>query len=124
MDPAHGPPSLRRSRPRRLILAYARSRPGRLLDLVDAAGESGRLALWQHLLHDLGPDPDTVACAIETWRRRPVTALLEKNGLVFAFLVVGLLMVASNYASAKLTRGRLQGSALAEITSGWSPTAP
>ena len=44
-----------------------------------------------------------------------VTALLEKNGLVFAFLVVWLLMVASNYASAKLTRGRLQGSAIAII---------
>lgn len=81
-----------------------------------------------------------------------VTALLEKNGLVFAFLVVGQLMVASNYASAKLTRGRLLGSAIAiivglllaylggryaggdqgladvavfaEITSGWSLTAP
>lgn len=44
-----------------------------------------------------------------------VTALLEKNGLVFAFLVVGALMVVSNYASAKLTRGRLQGSAIAII---------
>lgn len=44
-----------------------------------------------------------------------LTALLEKNGLVFAFLVVGVLMVLSNYASAKLTRGRLQGSAIAII---------
>lgn len=39
--------------------------------------------------------------------------LLERNGLVFAFLLVGALIVISNFLSRKLTRGRLQGSAIA-----------
>ncbi|MEX5271991.1 malonate transporter subunit MadM [Kocuria sabuli] len=43
-----------------------------------------------------------------------VTAgVLEGNGLVFAFLLVGVLILVSNYFSRKLTRGRLQGSAIA-----------
>jgi malonate transporter MadM subunit len=42
-----------------------------------------------------------------------VAGLLEANGLVFAFLLVGVLILVSNYLSRRLTRGRLQGSAIA-----------
>lgn len=42
-----------------------------------------------------------------------VAGVLESNGLVFAFLLVGVLILVSNYFSRKLTRGRLQGSAIA-----------
>lgn len=39
--------------------------------------------------------------------------VLEKNGLLTAFAVVGMTMLISYWASAKLTRGRLHGSAIA-----------
>lgn len=42
-----------------------------------------------------------------------IAGVLEGNGLVFAFLLVGVLILVSNYFSRKLTRGRLQGSAIA-----------
>lgn len=44
-----------------------------------------------------------------------LTALPQDNGLVFAFLVVGALMLAATFLSARLTGGRLQGSAIAII---------
>ncbi|MDP5308452.1 malonate transporter subunit MadM [Paracoccus spongiarum] len=42
-----------------------------------------------------------------------ITATLTKNGLLFAFLLVGLVMWASYFLSHHLTRGRLHGSAVA-----------
>ena len=39
--------------------------------------------------------------------------VLVKNGLITAFALVGAIMWASYYLSAKLTRGRLHGSAIA-----------
>ncbi|WP_338702651.1 malonate transporter subunit MadM [Streptomyces sp. Q6] len=42
-----------------------------------------------------------------------VTAVFEANGLVVAFAVVGALMLVSAWLSKRLTRGRLQGSAIA-----------
>lgn len=44
-----------------------------------------------------------------------VTDLLERNDLLVAFVVVGALMLLSGYLSKTLTRGRLQGSAIAII---------
>lgn len=44
-----------------------------------------------------------------------IAGVLEGNGLVFAFLAVGALILVSNYFSHKLTRGRLHGSAIAII---------
>ena len=44
-----------------------------------------------------------------------IAGVLEGNGLVFAFLAVGALILISNYFSDKLTHGRLQGSAIAII---------
>lgn len=44
-----------------------------------------------------------------------LTTVLTKNGLLFAFLVVGLIMMASYFLSDRLTRGRLHGSAVAVI---------
>lgn len=44
-----------------------------------------------------------------------VSDVLIKNGLLFAFLIVGLVMWASYYASHHLTNGRLHGSAVAII---------
>lgn len=41
------------------------------LDVVEAAGEAGRLALWGYLLDDLGPAPEAVDAAIAAWRRDP-----------------------------------------------------
>lgn len=43
------------------------------------------------------------------------TSVLEDNGLVFAFAVVGALMLVSGWMSKTLTKGRLQGSAIAII---------
>ncbi|MBE1515089.1 malonate transporter subunit MadM [Nesterenkonia halotolerans] len=42
-----------------------------------------------------------------------VADVLERNGLLFAFVVVGALMLLSGWLSKTLTRGRLQGSAIA-----------
>lgn len=42
-----------------------------------------------------------------------VAAFLEKNGLVFAFLVVGLIIFLSGIASRRLTRNKIPGSAIA-----------
>lgn len=42
-----------------------------------------------------------------------IADILERNGLVFAFVVVGAMMMLSGFLSRKLTRGRLQGSAIA-----------
>ncbi len=42
-----------------------------------------------------------------------ITLMLEDNGLVFAFFLVGALVLASNMFSRKFTRGRLHGSAIA-----------
>jgi malonate transporter MadM subunit len=39
--------------------------------------------------------------------------LLEKNGLVFAFLVVGVIMYGSYYFSKKITKSRIPGAAIA-----------
>jgi malonate transporter MadM subunit len=39
--------------------------------------------------------------------------LLEKNGLVFAFLVVGVIMYGSYYISKKITKSRIPGAAIA-----------
>lgn len=44
-----------------------------------------------------------------------ISATLTKNGLLFAFLLVGAIMWASYFASHHLTRGRLHGSAVAII---------
>lgn len=44
-----------------------------------------------------------------------IADILERNGLVFAFVVVGAMMMLSGFLSKKLTRGRLQGSAIAII---------
>ncbi len=44
-----------------------------------------------------------------------IADILERNGLVFAFVVVGAMMMLSGFLSRKLTRGRLQGSAIAII---------
>ncbi len=44
-----------------------------------------------------------------------ITDLLERNDLLVAFVVVGALMLISGYLSKTLTRGRLQGSAIAII---------
>ena len=44
-----------------------------------------------------------------------IAALLEKNGLVFAFVVVGALMWVSYQLSARLSAGRLHGSAVAIV---------
>lgn len=44
-----------------------------------------------------------------------ISETLIKNGLLFAFVVVGVLMWVSYYASHHLTRGRLHGSAVAII---------
>lgn len=41
--------------------------------------------------------------------------LLDKNGLIFAFLMVGLLMAVSNWIAKKLLRNKLPGTALAII---------
>ncbi|MFB4193821.1 malonate transporter subunit MadM [Streptomyces carpaticus] len=41
------------------------------------------------------------------------TGLLENYGLLVAFVLIGALMLVSHWLSAKLTRGRLQGSAIA-----------
>ncbi|MFD7512911.1 malonate transporter subunit MadM [Streptomyces sp. NPDC059853] len=41
------------------------------------------------------------------------TGLLENYGLLVAFVLIGTLMLVSHWLSAKLTRGRLQGSAIA-----------
>ena len=46
-----------------------------------------------------------------------IIKLLEKNGLVFAFLVVGLIMYVSYYISKKITKSRIPGAAIA-ISSG------
>ncbi|GAA1113436.1 malonate transporter subunit MadM [Nesterenkonia jeotgali] len=42
-----------------------------------------------------------------------IADVLERNGLLFAFVVVGGLMMISGWLSKTLTRGRLQGSAIA-----------
>lgn len=42
-----------------------------------------------------------------------IADVLERNGLLFAFVVVGALMMISGWLSKTLTRGRLQGSAIA-----------
>ncbi len=42
-----------------------------------------------------------------------LVALLAKNGLVTAFVFVGLVLAASNWLSAKFTRGQIHGSAIA-----------
>jgi len=42
-----------------------------------------------------------------------IIKLLEKNGLVFAFLVVGLIMYVSYYISKKITKSRIPGAAIA-----------
>ena len=42
-----------------------------------------------------------------------ISGVLEANGLIVAFVIVGALVLASNFLSTKLTRGRLQGSAIA-----------
>ncbi len=44
-----------------------------------------------------------------------IANVLIKNGLLFAFLIVGAVMWLSYYASHHLTRGRLHGSAVAII---------
>lgn len=44
-----------------------------------------------------------------------VTEFIEKNGLLFAFAVVGAIMLVAHLLSTSLTRGRLHGSALAII---------
>ncbi|UWM47571.1 malonate transporter subunit MadM [Streptomyces carpaticus] len=41
------------------------------------------------------------------------TGLLENYGLLVAFVLIGTVMLVSHWLSAKLTRGRLQGSAIA-----------
>lgn len=46
-----------------------------------------------------------------------IETILVKNGLIFAFLVVGLLMYASYLISLKFTRGKIPGAAIA-ITAG------
>ena len=38
-----------------------------------------------------------------------VADVLESNGLLFAFVVVGAMMMVSGWLSKTLTRGRLQG---------------
>ncbi|NJQ02592.1 malonate transporter subunit MadM [Streptomyces zingiberis] len=42
-----------------------------------------------------------------------LVSVFENNGLIVAFLVVGAMMLFSGWLSRKLTRGRLQGSAIA-----------
>lgn len=42
-----------------------------------------------------------------------IADVLERNGLLFAFVVVGAMMLVSGWLSKTLTRGRLQGSAIA-----------
>ena len=42
-----------------------------------------------------------------------VEQLIRKNGLVFAFLVVGSIMGIAHFLSARLTRNKLPGAALA-----------
>ena len=44
-----------------------------------------------------------------------ISDVLIKNGLLFAFVIVGAMMWISYYASHHLTRGRLHGSAVAII---------
>ncbi len=44
-----------------------------------------------------------------------IVEILEKNGLVFAFVVIGLVMWVSYQLSDKLSAGRLHGSAIAII---------
>lgn len=44
-----------------------------------------------------------------------ITDVLERNDLLFAFVVVGGLMLVSGWLSKTMTRGRLQGSAIAII---------
>lgn len=44
-----------------------------------------------------------------------IADVLERNGLLFAFVVVGAMMMVSGWLSKTLTRGRLQGSAIAII---------
>lgn len=44
-----------------------------------------------------------------------IADVLESNGLVFAFVIVGAMMLLSGWLSKTLTRGRLQGSAIAII---------
>ena len=44
-----------------------------------------------------------------------IAALLEDDGLVFAFFLVGIVILLSNLVSKTLTKGRLQGSAVAII---------
>lgn len=44
-----------------------------------------------------------------------ISSVMEKNGLLVAFVVVGALMLLSGWLSKTLTRGRLHGSAIAII---------
>lgn len=44
-----------------------------------------------------------------------ITGVFEDNGLVFAFFVIGVVVLVSTVLSTKLTRGRLQGSAIAIV---------
>lgn len=44
-----------------------------------------------------------------------IADVLERNGLLFAFVVVGAMMMVSGWLSKTMTRGRLQGSAIAII---------
>lgn len=44
-----------------------------------------------------------------------ISNILEKNGLVFAFAVVGIMMLISRFISQKATRGRIHGSAIAIV---------
>jgi len=44
-----------------------------------------------------------------------IAEVFEDNGLVFAFFLVGVVVLLSNIVSKKLTRGRLQGSAIAIV---------
>ena len=44
-----------------------------------------------------------------------IAEVFEDNGLVFAFFLVGAVVLASNFLSKKISRGRLQGSAIAIV---------
>ncbi|GAB2914257.1 malonate transporter subunit MadM [Rhodococcus aerolatus] len=44
-----------------------------------------------------------------------ITGVFEDNGLVFAFFVIGVVVLVSTVLSTKLTRGRLQASAIAIV---------
>ena len=44
---------------------------------------------------------------------KELVAILEKNGFVFAFLVVGVIMYASYWVSKKITNHKIPGAAIA-----------